>query len=115
MLSKYKKSFEKQVMGYLSYLPDFKNLQNLTDEMQLYNDENNQFDVLTYTDQDENCVGIIGVQLTEHFVIIRYLSLAPSYHSEKIVKEIIKELSGTYLDKKISTLPDWTYLLKYTE
>lgn len=115
MLSKYKKNFEKQVMGYLSYLPDFKNLQNLTDEMKLYNEDNDQFDVLTYTNQAGNCVGIVGVQLTEHFVIVRYMSLDPSYRSEKVSKEIIKELLGTYSNKRLSTLPDWTYLLKYAE
>ena len=115
MLSKYKKNFEKQVMGYLSYLPDFKNIQNLTDEMKLYNDENNQFEVLTYTNQDKNCIGIVGVQVTEHFVIIRYLSLAPSYRSTNVTKSIIKELLGMYPDKKLSTLPNWTYLLKYAE
>ena len=36
MISKYKKDYEKTVMGYLSYLPDFKNIKNLQEEMKLY-------------------------------------------------------------------------------
>ncbi|GBG05034.1 reductase [Lactobacillus rodentium] len=115
MLSKYKKNFEKQVMGYLSYLPDFKNFQNLADEMKLYNTENNQFDVLTYTNKNGNCLGIVGIQLTSHFVIIRYLSLAPSYRTEEVIQEIMTELNNLYPNQKISTLPNWTMLLKYTE
>ncbi|QNQ80490.1 reductase [Lactobacillus sp. PV034] len=115
MLSKYKKSFEKQVMGYLSYLPDFKNFQNLADEMRLYNSDNNQFDVLTYTNEMGNCLGIVGIQLTSHFVIIRYLSLAPSYRTAEVAQDIIKELDKLYPEKKLTTFPNWTNLLKYTK
>ena len=46
MISKYKKDYEKTVMGYLSYLPDFKNIKNLQEEMKLYTSDSNQFEVL---------------------------------------------------------------------
>ena len=48
MISKYKKDYEKTVMGYLSYLPDFKNIKNLQEEMKLYTSDSNQFEVLIY-------------------------------------------------------------------
>ena len=38
MLAEYKKDNEKTAMGLLSYLPDFKNLQNLQEEIQLNRD-----------------------------------------------------------------------------
>lgn len=77
MISKYKKDYEKTVMGYLSYLPDFKNIKNLQEEMKLYTSDSNQFEVLIYQ-QDGNARGIVGIQEEKHFIIIRYLSLDPT-------------------------------------
>ena len=82
-------------MGYLSYLPDFKNIKNLQEEMKLYTSDSNQFEVLIYK-QKGNARGIIGIQEEKDFIIIRYLSL--------------KHL---YPDKMITTLPDWAFLLSY--
>ena len=41
MLIQYKKDFEKTAMGLLSYLPDFKNIDNLTEEIKLNEKDNN--------------------------------------------------------------------------
>ncbi len=38
-------------MGYLSYLPDFKNIKNLQEEMKLYTSDSNQFEVLIYKEK----------------------------------------------------------------
>lgn len=113
MLSKYKKNYEKQVMGYLSYIDDFKNLDNLRDEMKLYSNDDNQFEVLLYKGQDGDCRGIIGIQEGKDFVVIRYLSLDPSYRSAQTQEKVIQELQQEYPHKLISALPDYTYLLKY--
>lgn len=42
MLIQYKKDYEKTAMGLLSYLPDFKNIENLKEEISL-NQEDNDF------------------------------------------------------------------------
>ncbi|WP_297817382.1 reductase [uncultured Lactobacillus sp.] len=114
MLSKYKKNYEKQVMGFLSYLPEFKNLENLREEMQLYKDED-QYQVLIFKGEDGDCRGIIGIQESDDFIVIRYLSLDPSFRNSAVEKEVIKQLQNTYPDKMISAMPDCTYLLKYTK
>lgn len=66
MISKYKKDYEKTVMGYLSYLSDFKNIKNLQEEMKLYTSDSNQFEVLIYQ-QKGNARGIIGIQEEKRF------------------------------------------------
>ena len=73
MISKYKKDYEKTVMGYLSYLQE---------EMKLYTSDSNQFEVLIYQ-QDGNARGIVGIQEEKDFIIIRYLSLDPTMRDEK--------------------------------
>ena len=103
MISKYKKDYEKTVMGYLSYLPDFKNIKNLQEEMKLYTSDSNQFEVLIYQ-QDGNARG---------FIIIRYLSLDPTMRDEKTKQLVMNDLKHLYPDKMITALPNWASLLNY--
>lgn len=112
MISKYKKDYEKTVMGYLSYLPDFKNIKNLQEEMKLYTSDSNQFEVLIYK-QKSNARGIIGIQEEKDFIIIRYLSLDPTMRDSETKRLVMKDLKHLYPDKMITALPDWTFLLSY--
>lgn len=112
MISKYKKDYEKTVMGYLSYLSDFKNIKNLQEEMKLYTCDTNPFEVLIYQ-QDGNARGIIGIQEENDFIIIRYLSLDPTMRDQETEQEVMKELQHLYPNKMITALPNWTFLLKY--
>lgn len=111
MLMQYKKDYEKTVMGLLSLLPDFKNLKNLREEMQLY--ENNQEFKLYLYRRGQNPEGVIAVQENKDFQIIRYLSLAPGVDREKTMSEIMKELAHVDLHKKIGAVPEYSYLLTY--
>lgn len=116
MLSKYKKDYEKTVMGYLSYLDDFKNLENLKEEMQLYTNsdkENEQFEVLLFSGKHQDIRGIVGVQSVPSCIVIRYLSLDPSYRNDETRRVIMRELKQHYPKQKITTLPDYTYLLPF--
>lgn len=112
MISKYKKDYEKTVMGYLSYLPDFKNIKNLQEEMKLYTSDSNQFEVLIYKEKG-NARGIIGIQEEKNFIIIRYLSLDPTMRDSETKRLVMKELKHLYPDKMITALPDWAFLLSY--
>ena len=82
MLVPYKKDYEKVAMGLLSYLPDFKNLQNLKEEMQLYaEDPANQ--LYLYRDEDQNIVGLAGCETGAGCLVLRYLSLAPGFRDDE--------------------------------
>lgn len=98
-------------MGLLSYLPDFKNFDNLKDEIKLCQ-ENKDFVLLLYRNSEGNIVGVVGVQETENFIVIRYLSLAPGFRDESYQREIMQELSEINHQKKITALPEYSYLLK---
>ena len=78
MLLQYKKDYEKTAMGLLSYLPDFKNIENLKEEINL-NQEDNDFVLFLYRNDQNNVVGVLGTQMTDKSIIIRYLSLAPGF------------------------------------
>ncbi|WEV71576.1 reductase [Lactobacillus sp. ESL0785] len=112
MLIECKNDKEKVAMGLLSYLPDFKNLANLKDEIAL-NKNSSEFQLYLYRGDDANFVGVIGTQNNAAFVIIRYLSFAPDYRSHKYEAAAIRELAASNPKKKITALPEYTYLLKY--
>ena len=86
MLIQYKKDYEKTAMGLLSYLPDFKNIENLKEEISL-NQEDNDFVLFLYRNEQNNVVGVLGTQMTDKFIIIRYLSLAQVF-----VKLVMKRI-----------------------
>lgn len=113
MLSKYKKEFEKVVMGYLSYLPDFKNLTNLKEEMQLYNDLNNQFEVLLFRSNNQHIRGIISLQEGPKCLVIRYVSLDPGFRNNHTRQEMMTELKQFYPKENITVFPNYTFLLPF--
>ncbi|BDR60459.1 reductase [Lactobacillus xylocopicola] len=99
-------------MGLLSYLPDFKNLDNLKDEIQL-NKNSPEFRLYLYRAENPNFIGVIGTQNDEHFVVIRYLSLAPDYRQPKYEAKAVCELAGSNPQKKVTAVPEYVYLTKY--
>ncbi|KRL80903.1 reductase [Lactobacillus ultunensis] len=114
MLIPYKKDYEKTAMGLLSYMPDFKNIENLKEEIAL-NQEDNDFLLYLYRNDQSNIVGVLGTQISNQFVIIRYLSLAPGFREISYEKEILADLKNEYPDKRITAVPEYTNLLKTVE
>ena len=111
MLIPYKKDYEKTAMGLLSYLTDYKNLKNLKDEMDLLNGDN-EFGLYLYRNEYNNIVGVVGTQETEHFIIVRYLSLAPGFRDEENQRKLLNELADAHAKKRVTAIPECTYLLK---
>lgn len=112
MLIQYKKDYEKIAMGLLSYLPDFSNLNNVREEIKLNQETDNDFQLYLFRNQEGNMVGVLGTQVDRHFVVIRYLSLAPGFREEKYERRILKELREDFPQQRITAVPDYSYLIK---
>lgn len=112
MLVQYRKDYEKIAMGLLSYLPDFSNLNNLKEEIKLNEKTDNDFQLYLFRNQEGNMVGVIGTQVDDHFVVIRYLSLAPGFREEKYQRRILRELQENFPKQRITAIPEYTYLIK---
>ena len=54
----------------------------------------------------------MGIQLLEHFVLIRYLSLAPGFRNHEYEQAIMKDLREEFPKKRLTALPDYSYLFK---
>lgn len=112
MLIECKNDKEKVAMGLLSYLPDFKNLENLKDEIQL-NKDSDEFCLYLYRKKAPNFIGVIGTQYDDRFIVIRYISFAPDYRKQKYEAQAVRELALSNPKKKITAVPEYIYLIKY--
>lgn len=93
MLIKYKKSLEKIAMGLLSFMPSEREVKNLRQTMQNY-EENPAWQLYLWK-QEDAFVGLIGIEVAEHTFTVRHASVNPSYRSEGIghaMVETIQEL-----------------------
>lgn len=111
MLMQYKKDFEKTTMGLLSLLDDFKTIENLKEEISL-NEKDNDFKLFLYKDKVDNIVGVVGTQIEENFVIIRYISLAPGYRDKTSKKQLLEDLMENDPKKMITAVPEYIDILK---
>jgi riboflavin biosynthesis RibT protein len=99
MLIKYKKMYEKFAMGLLSFMPEEKEIKKLQNTMKLYEtDENSQL----FLWKDEDIVGVIGADFSnETTIIIKHISVNPSFRHQGIGKAMVKELKEMFPDKEI--------------
>ncbi len=111
MLTQYKKEYEKTAMGFLSYLPDFKNFQNLKQEMSIYCHDND-FQLYLFSESGHHFLGVIGIQIEKEVIMIRYLSLAPGFRNKVEQDKIITDLQNLFPSKMLMTVPDYSFLLK---
>lgn len=99
-------------MGLLSYLPDFKNLQNLQEEMKLYS-KDEALQLFLYKNADQNIVGLVGTEKGDGRLVLRYVSLAPGFRDDENLSNLMQELRQEAGKDKLMTVPEYTYLLRY--
>lgn len=82
-------------MGLLSFMPEEKNLKVLQQTIQKYESEL-AWELYLYK-QDSDYIGLVGVEKQDDQLIVRHISVAPSYRSEGVGQQMVHEL--TLLDK----------------
>lgn len=99
MLIRYKKAFEKIAMGLLSFMPNEKDLKKLQQTMKNYETEDKW--QLFLWKEEEDIIGLVGVNFTEHILMqIQHISVNPSHRHQGIGKRMVNALQEMY--------PDWT-------
>ncbi|QTD43309.1 GNAT family N-acetyltransferase [Sporosarcina sp. Te-1] len=94
MLLRYKKAHEKIAMGLLSYMPGEKSVKKLLETMQQYEtDEHAQLYLLK--DQDD-FIGVVGIELEDDAYTVKHLSVNPSYRGEGIGTMMVTKLQELF-------------------
>lgn len=78
-------------MGLLSFMPDEKDLKVLRNTIQKYDTET-AWELYLYK-QEDDYIGLVGVEKLESELIVRHISVDPSHRSEGLGKQMVRELA----------------------
>lgn len=97
MLIRSKKSNEKIAMGLLSFMPARENVKTLQEVIQKY--ETDSAWELYLWKQEEDFIGLIGIEMGEESFMIQDLALNPSFRGEGIGKKMVAAIRERYPEK----------------
>lgn len=103
MLIKYSSDYQKIAMGFMSYIPELKDLDHLRMELKLYTTDS-QHQLLLYKNNGGNFAGVIAVEIQNQqnqIVMVRYLSLSPAERSTNNIYQVLDEIQAYYPQAKI--------------
>lgn len=102
MLIAYKPDYQKITMGLLSLIPDLKETQHLTEEMEWYSKDEDRLLYIWKSEETGDMVGVIGVEEEQQdLLLLRHIALNPSYRQEGITYDMLTALSERHPDKRI--------------
>lgn len=105
MLISFKSDFEKIAMGLLSYIEDLKVTSRLKEEMDLYHNEEERELFLWRSEETNDFCGVIGIEKNDDLILVRHISVNPSYRNEGIATKMIDEVAKKYdVNTLMSTL-----------
>lgn len=89
MLIPYKKSHQKIAMGLLSFMPTEKDLAQLRQTMEKY-EENPDWKLYVWKETD--IIGVIGVVIENGSAYLQHISVNPSHRKEGLGKKMLEQL-----------------------
>lgn len=101
MLTKYKHDYAKIAMGFLSFVPDLKDIDHLQTELKLYTEDPTHCLYLYRENRDEDFEGVVGVETGPDFVMLRHLSLSPAARDDATKFAALSDLQAQFPDKKL--------------
>jgi riboflavin biosynthesis RibT protein len=102
MLTRAKDDHNKIVMGLLAYSPEIETTQQVMDELEVFETSEDREFYLWKDEHSQSFIGLIGVEEGEDLVLVRYITLSPSYRDEGISKKMLEALSEFYPNTPIT-------------
>ena len=116
MLLDYKNNYEKITMGLLSFIPDFKDVARLKFELDWYQQEENRKLFLWRGEETQDMIAVIGVETGDELILLRHISINPSFRNEGISYKILEALERQFPDQKIiGTLETAQLIVKWEQ
>lgn len=101
MLLDYKNDYEKISMGLLSFVPDLKDVSRLQDEMDWYQSKEDRKLYLWKSEDTQDIIGVIGAEIGNDMILLRHISINPSFRNEGISYKMLEALERRFPQKKI--------------
>jgi riboflavin biosynthesis RibT protein len=100
MLFKYKTNYEKIAMGLLSFVPDLEDVAHLQDELAWYQADD-QHVLYLWKNTTGDFAGVIGIEITTDYIIVRHIALSPSDRSQGNAFKMLTELTQLFPEQKL--------------
>ncbi|KRM23795.1 hypothetical protein [Latilactobacillus graminis] len=100
MLFKYKNDYEKIAMGFLSFIPDLKEVSHVQAELALYASDE-QRNLYLWRNEAGDFAGIVGIELGTDYILVRHISLNPSERSAENYFVVLDELAALYPENRV--------------
>ena len=114
MLISYNNDYEKLTMGFMSYINDLKEPSRIEEELNWYNAQENRQMYLWRSEETENIIGIVGIELEDEILLLRHIAIDPSFRNEGLSYKILDALKEKHPDKNIvATLDTATIVSKW--
>lgn len=110
MLVKYRDSFQKIVMGLLSFIPELNNIDRINHELDWYaaSDDRSLF---LQKNQDGDFIGLVGIEKQAPYLMIYHLAFIPQQQTSEHEDEIFDFLSDYYPDLQMMGTIETTPIL----
>ncbi|MCM3512675.1 GNAT family N-acetyltransferase [Carnobacterium inhibens] len=116
MLLDYKNDYEKISMGLLSFVPDLKDVSRLQNEMDWYQSKENYKLYLWKSEETQDIIAVIGVEIGNDMILVRHISINPSFRNEGISYKILEALEKRLPHKKVmGTLETASLIAKWEQ
>lgn len=116
MLLDYKNDYEKISMGLLSFVPDLKDVSRLQNEMDWYQSKENYKLYLWKSEETQDIIAVIGVEIGNDMILVRHISINPSFRNEGISYKILEALEKRLPQKKVmGTLETASLIAKWEQ
>ncbi len=93
LLVPYSAMNKKIVMGLLSYIPEFKDFKRLQEEIEEIASNPSIKCWLWKEAENDNFIGLIGGESTTDTIVVKYLSLSPSFRGENKTFKMLDDLT----------------------
>ncbi|HZK23654.1 MAG TPA: GNAT family N-acetyltransferase [Atopostipes sp.] len=105
MLIQFNSDYEKISMGLLSFIEDFKDPARLQEEIERYKISEERDLFLWQSEETGNLIGLIGIEKENDYILLRHISIDPSFRNEGISYRMLEALNERYPNNNIvSTL-----------
>ncbi len=105
MLIQFNSDYEKISMGLLSFIEDFKDPARLQEEIERYKISEERDLFLWQSEETGNLIGLVGIEKENDYILLRHISIDPSFRNEGISYRMLEALNERYPNNNIvSTL-----------
>lgn len=101
MLIPYNGDYEKITMGLISYIPDLKDPERLSEELSLYEEDPSRDIYLWQSEETKNLIAMVGIEEEEDIILLRHIAIDPSFRNEGLTYLLLDHLAEKVNGKRI--------------